>query len=92
MENNEGTNLEMKQSSLGATADVKIFTSAEVAKITRKKPTTIVALAKRYKGKPDPIGRKVGRDWVFTSDDVTRIAMLPRYPGRPRKQPVPDKA
>lgn len=32
-------------------------------------------------------GQRVGRDWVFTEQEVARVKALPRPGGRPKKNP-----
>ena len=61
------------------TNEPRIYTSDEAAAelgITRRR---VLQLAESRN-----VGRKLGRDWVFTPDDVD--AMRVRTPGRPAKE------
>lgn len=60
---------------------MRLYTSAEVARLTGRKRTTILALAQRY-----PLGTKVGRDWVFTEEDLEKIRAINPRGGRPSKR------
>lgn len=58
------------------------YTSRQVAEMTGK---TVQAISRYAQGHPG-IGRKIGRDWLFTDADVKKIAALRRGPKRkPRK-------
>jgi len=46
----------------------------------RGRPIELVTI--RHHARTHHIGTKVGRDWVFTEDDVERLLALPG-PGRP---------
>lgn len=59
-----------------------LFTSSETARMTNRARVTIQALARRTPG----LGRKVGRDWVFTMDDVHRIQQIGKEGGRPAQR------
>lgn len=61
--------------------DIPSLTSREVAKRLDVTPRRVTALA-RQRG----VGVLKGRDWLFSEDDV--VALKPRSPGRPRKQPA----
>lgn len=57
------------------------LTSREVAKRLDVTPRRITALAKER-----GVGVQKGREWLFSEDDV--VALKPRSPGRPRKEPT----
>ncbi len=56
-----------------------LYTAADVAALLSKSPITVRQLARTHS-----IGRKLGRDWVFTEADIARLRTLPG-PGKPRK-------
>jgi hypothetical protein len=62
----------------------KLYTSAEVAKETRREPRTIRSLAERHQ-----IGRKIGRDWVFTPAELERFREVDPRGGKPRQDGKP---
>ena len=62
------------------TMDVDLYTSRQVAEMTGRKRVTILSLRKRYS-----LGRKYGRQWLFTLEDVARIQAINPLGGRPRK-------
>lgn len=55
----------------------KLYSTAEAAAATGKAVQTIRQLAKSHS-----IGQRIGRDWVFTQDDIERLKAVPK-PGRP---------
>lgn len=57
------------------------LTTREVAERLGVSPRRVTALAKSR-----DIGRQVGRDWLFSENDVA--ALRERKPGRPRKVPA----
>lgn len=67
-------------------ADVPLLTSAEVAQVTGRARVTIQSLARRRK-----LGRKVGRDWLFTWDDVHKIQGIDKKGGAGMHAPRPPK-
>jgi len=58
----------------------ELRTSQQVADVTGRKRVTILALRQRY-----DLGQRVGRDWLFTPEDVTFIASINPLGGRPAK-------
>ena len=63
----------------------KMYNSAELAELTGRKPVTIRKLAAEY-----GLGQKVGRDWVFTDQDIEKIKQVPRVV-RPSKKNANDE-
>lgn len=61
------------------------YTSAEMAQKIGKAAVTVRVLAAK-----DGIGKKIGRDWVFTDEDVTRFKAL--RIGKPRGKPRARRA
>jgi hypothetical protein len=59
---------------------MRVYNTKEVAKMTNRSGIGIRKIAARYA----EIGAKVGRDWVFTDEDVKNIMMLDRRGGRGR--------
>ena len=57
-----------------------LYNSHEVAALTGRSRITVQVLAKRY-----ALGRKVGRDYVFTQADINFIAGINTLGGRPSK-------
>jgi len=57
----------------------KLYSIAEVAKITGKAVVTVRMLVRSHN-----LGKKVGRDWVLTDDDIEKLRNIPG-PGRPPK-------
>ena len=55
----------------------KLYTTAEAAEMTGRKPVTVRQLAATH-----GIGRRIGRDWVFDDNDILRLRNIPK-PGRP---------
>ncbi len=60
-----------------------LYTGKEVAEMTGRKPVTVRRLAIVHE-----IGFKMGRDWVFTPDDIEKIKAIPK-PGRPPSKAKP---
>ena len=60
---------------------MKLFTAKEVAKKLDLSPDSMRHYAVRYK-----VGTKIGRDWLFTGDDVKVIRKHKGNIGRPRKK------
>jgi hypothetical protein len=56
---------------------VKLYTSKEVAAMLGKSRVSILKLSERY-----GIGAKIGRDWVYTDEEVRQLKHW-RKPGRP---------
>ena len=56
----------------------KLYSSQEVADATGRQQRTVQMLALRYK-----LGRKIGRDWIFTQPDIDFIAAINPLGGRP---------
>lgn len=56
----------------------RLYSTTEAAERTGKATSTITYLA-RERG----IGRKVGPNWIFTDEDLERLASVPI--GRPRR-------
>jgi hypothetical protein len=54
-----------------------LYNCKTAAELTGRSPVTVRQLA-RTRG----IGRRVGRDWVFTDADIARLKAIPG-PGRP---------
>lgn len=63
---------------------MKQYTSAEVAEIIGKAAVTVRVAAARH-----GIGQKIGRDWVFTDEDVAKLDAL--HLGKPRGRNAPRK-
>jgi hypothetical protein len=59
----------------------ELYTAAEVAERTGRSPVTVRQLARTHN-----IGRRLGRDWVFTAADIEALTTLPK-PGRPISAP-----
>lgn len=57
-----------------------IYNCAEAGEILEKSPVTVRANARQHN-----IGRKKGRDWIFTDEDIEALRQLPG-PGRPPKE------
>jgi hypothetical protein len=55
----------------------RLYNSTEAGKLTGRAAVTVRQLAKTHN-----IGRLIGRDWVFTEDDIKRLKAIPK-PGRP---------
>jgi hypothetical protein len=55
----------------------KLYNSEEAGQLTGRKAVTVRQLAKDH-----GIGQHVGRDWVFTQEDIERLKAIPK-PGRP---------
>lgn len=62
----------------------KLYNSAQVAELTGRVQDAVNLIARRH-----GIGVKVGRDWVFTAEDVEAIRQIPRKGGRPPKRQPP---
>lgn len=60
-----------------------LYTAAQAAALLERSPITVRQLARTHH-----IGRKLGRDWVFTEADIARLRTLPG-PGKPRKAATP---
>lgn len=58
---------------------MKTYTSNQVAELTGRTRRTVLQAAENH---PGEIGRKHGRDWVFTDADIAKIRALRM--GRPR--------
>lgn len=56
----------------------RLYTSAEVGKLTGRQAQTVRTLAQR-KG----IGRKIGRDWLFTESELRLLREIDPRGGRP---------
>lgn len=56
----------------------KIYTVYEAAELMNKSHISVRTLVRRY-----GYGRKVGRDWILTDDDIEKLKAIPG-PGRPR--------
>ena len=65
--------------------DMKQYTSAEMAQKTGMVERTI----RKAAAANDGIGRKVGRDWIFTDADIAKIKAVVGKP-RKRTQPQPE--
>jgi hypothetical protein len=59
---------------------MKTYTTADVAAATGKTAQAISRYAQAHPG----IGRKAGRDWLFTEAEYRRLLAV--KPGRPRKR------
>lgn len=57
-----------------------LYTSQQVAEMTGRKRITILGLRKRHN-----LGRRYGRQWLFTPADVAHILAVNPTGGRPRK-------
>lgn len=55
----------------------KLYNSDEAGHLTGRKGVTVRQLAKVH-----GIGQRVGRNWVFTDEDIERLKAIPK-PGRP---------
>lgn len=58
----------------------ELRTSQQVADLTGRARVTILSLRQRY-----DLGVKMGRDWLFTPEDVAFIASINPLGGRPAK-------
>ena len=58
----------------------ELRTSQQVADVTGRRRVTILSLRQRY-----DLGQRVGRDWLFTPEDVAFIASINPLGGRPAK-------
>lgn len=61
-----------------------LFTTAHVAELTGRLKKTVSQIAKER-----GIGRKLGRDWLFTPEEVAEIQKIDRRGGRPRRDGSP---
>lgn len=61
------------------------LTTGEVAEKLDLTPGRVRQIAQT-----EGIGSKVGRDWLFTEEDVRALKARNRHVGRPRKKALPD--
>jgi hypothetical protein len=66
-----------------------VFTTTEVAALTGRQPASIKLLAQRRHREGNPIGQKIGRQWLFDEDEIREIAGIPNRRGRPGKEKRP---
>lgn len=59
-----------------------VYNIKQVAELLGKTPVAIRKIAARY----EEVGQKVGRDWVFTGEDIEKLKAVVR--GRPSKKTV----
>lgn len=57
--------------------DESLYNSEQAGEMTGRKAVTVRQLAQAHQ-----IGKRIGRDWVFTDDDIMRLRSIPK-PGRP---------
>lgn len=60
-----------------------LYTSQQIADMTARGQRAVQSLARKH-----GIGRKVGRDWLFTQADLDAIAAINPLGGRPNKTGV----
>jgi transposase len=58
---------------------MKLFTTTQVAEMTGIKRRSVTLAANRY-----GVGTKMGRDWLFTAEDIVKLKGRPGR-GRPPK-------
>jgi len=61
-----------------STMQNEVYTVKDVARITGKSPVTVRQLVRAH-----GLGRKMGRDWILSGEDLKSLRNLPG-PGRPR--------
>jgi len=65
--------------------NMKTYTTHEVAKITGKTLQAISRYAQAHPG----VGKKYGRDWIFSERDLAQLTAVKRGGSKPRK-PQPE--
>lgn len=58
-------------------ATMKLFTAQEAAEAIGKTDGRIRQICREYEDATQPIGRKLGRDWFLTEEDIERIRNFP---------------
>jgi len=66
----------------------RLYTTDEVAALTGRAPVTIKLRSLRFEAAGKSFGQKIGRQWLYTEDEIRELASIPARRGRPFKDTI----
>jgi hypothetical protein len=63
----------------------RLYTTDEVAALTGRAAVTIKLRSLRFQAQGKEFGQKVGRQWLYTEDEIRELAAIPAQRGRTPK-------
>lgn len=64
----------------------RLFTTEEVAALTGRQPVTVKLRSLRAQREGWEFGQKIGRQWLYTEQEIRDLAAIPPQRGRPDKE------
>jgi hypothetical protein len=63
-------------------APPKLYTTEQVAAFTNREPVTVKLRSLRFAAEGEQFGVKIGRQWLYTEDEIRDLAAIPSRRGR----------
>jgi hypothetical protein len=63
-------------------APPKLYTTEQVAAYTNREPVTVKLRSLRFQEAGEQFGIKLGRQWLYTEDEIRDLAAIPNRRGR----------
>ena len=60
----------------------KLYTTEDVARFTNREPVTVKLRSLRFQAEGGQFGVKIGRQWLYTEDEIRDLAAIPNRRGR----------
>src|SRR6266545_2311387 len=66
----------------------RLYTTDEVAALTGRAAVTIKLRSLRFQAQGKMFGQKIGRQWLYTEDEIRDLAAIPSHRGRSPKETI----
>lgn len=70
----------------------RLYTSEEVATLTGRSPISVRIRSQRMAAIGKQFGQKIGRQWLYTEDEIRELAAIPAKRGRSPKAEIDARA